>query len=111
MDDLFDKALEMSHIKIMRKLKRMWKTIYTNKRNLCLRPTQKEKNEFENNLLLPQLFSKSKTVICPNPVYVNLFSRKTQWTKPYNDSSYRIQDIEYDVILDIIMTQDLFKNR
>ena len=89
----------------------MWRTVYTNKIPICLRPTQREKNEFDSNSLHPELFSKYKTVICPLPMYVNIVSRKTQWTKPYSDSTFRTQDIDYETFLEIVLTRDLFKNR
>jgi hypothetical protein len=108
---LHAEAVELSQEKIIRKLSQMWRTVYTNKIPICLRPTQREKNEFESNSLHPELFSKYKTVICPLPMYVNIVSRKTQWTKPYSDSTFRTQDIDYEIFLEIVLTRDLFKNR
>jgi hypothetical protein len=110
-DRLYAEAVELSHEKIIRELSKMWRTVYTNKIPCCLRPTQREKNEFENNMQCPELLSKFKTVICPVPMYVNIFSRKTQWTKPYSDSTFRTQDIDYETFLEIVMTRDIFKNR
>jgi hypothetical protein len=110
-DRLHAEAVELSQEKIIRKLSQMWRTVYTNKIPICLRPTQREKNEFESNSLHPELFSKYKTVICPLPMYVNIVSRKTQWTKPYSDSTFRTQDIDYEIFLEIVLTRDLFKNR
>jgi hypothetical protein len=104
-------TVELSHEKIIRKLSKMWRTVYTNKMPYCLRPTQREKNEFEANSHSSELFSKSKTLICPVPMYVNIFSLKTQWTKPYSDSTFRTQDIDCETFLEIVMTRDLFKNR
>lgn len=122
-DVMFEDACEWAHESVLHTLRQLWQRIAYNPHTHEYSEDFDRFSDDENDLN-----SISRSVATPsgrtikNSVnsqsqtqqlfyYVNLKTKKTQWTRPYHERTFFSNDIEIDAFIAIILKYDIFANR
>ena len=105
---MFDEALDLAYEQVTHSLKLLWRRYIDEAANYIIQPRDGANTGTHHNAGLRH----GHRVLGTNrEFWVNTKTNISQWTRPYHTRMFRIQDIEIETFVQILIHKDIFPYR